>query len=372
MALMEYALALAEVHEVHILTSGIPGEPTIEKHESLNLTVHRAPVIGRSARATASFVSMASFLSSGIKIGKALMRDIQFDVINTWFAIPTGPVGSALSKHSGVPNVLTIIGGDIYDPSKWYSPHRFPVSKFVVKRLIKSAAALAAISSDIVDRAREYLDLEREVKVVPLGVSRPEFTAISRSSCGLADDKKYVVSVGRLVRRKDYPTLIMALKESGLTDTELLILGDGPEKENLQQLVSELGMEDRVHFKGFVSDEEKFQYLSNADLFALVSLHEGFGLVYLEAMYCGLPVIAANEGGQTDILQSGVNGALVPVGNVEELSKALSKYLSSNELASQVANANKARFDKFDVKNLAERYIELFETAIEKNKAASK
>jgi glycosyltransferase involved in cell wall biosynthesis len=72
---------------------------------------------------------------------------------------------------------------------------------------------------------------------------------------------------------------------------ELLIVGDGPERENLQALATRLGVGEQVQLRGFVAEEAKFQLPSNCDILALPSLHERFGLVYLEAMSCGLPVI---------------------------------------------------------------------------------
>jgi glycosyltransferase involved in cell wall biosynthesis len=363
-AMMEFAKELARRHEVHVLTSGLDTSDTADENDGLDLSIHRVHVFGRSDRATASFASMAAFLPAGIRRGNELAADVDFDVINTWFAIPTGVVGAAVARKNRIPHVLTVIGGDIYDPSKWYSPHRFPPTKIVVKRVLRQADAHLAISSDIANRVRRYFNFQRPIEVIPLGITKPQFEPATREQLGMEYDKKYVVAVGRLVRRKDYPSLLNAICNLSRDDTNLLLLGDGPEKENLLSMAKELGIGERVHLKGFVSDDAKYQYLSNSDVFALVSLHEGFGLVYLEAMYCGLPIVAADEGGQTDILEDVNSGSLVPVGDVTALTESLEELLSDEQRRESIGNSNRMRFDTYTISSLAMRYEKVFESLI--------
>jgi glycosyltransferase involved in cell wall biosynthesis len=237
-AMMEIAEELARTHEVHVLTSGTKALPAIEKHDALNLTIHRAQVFGRSARATASFASMAAFLPAGTRLGNKLVSDLSFDVVNTWFAIPSGIVGSAVAKKNRIPHVLTFIGGDIYDPSKWYSPHQFYPAGLAVKRVLRQADAHVAISTDIVGRAKEHFDFDEPVEVIPLGIQEPRFPPKTREELKLDATKKYIVAVGRLVRRKDYPTLLKAVRSVGREDVHLILLGDGPDRDNLAALAS--------------------------------------------------------------------------------------------------------------------------------------
>ena len=352
---------LARRHEVHVLTSGRKGLEAVQRHESLNLTVHRVHVFGRSDRATASFVSMAAFLPAGIRRGNQLLAEHEFDVVNTWFAIPSGVTGAAIARKNKVPHVLTVIGGDIYDPSKWYSPHRFFPAGQVVKRVLRQADSHVAISTDISGRTRDYFGFDRPIEVIPLGIAEPRFSPATREQLGMENARKYIVAVGRLVRRKDYPTLLKAVRSLNRDDVDLILLGDGPERENLEALATSLGIGDKVHLKGFVSDETKYQILSNSDLFTLISLHEGFGVVYLEAMYCGLPVIAADQGGQTDLLQHGKTGSLVPIGDERAIADSLRGLLEDDALARRIGDYNCQRVQEFSISNLARRYEEAFE-----------
>lgn len=108
---------LAKKHEVTVLTSqgfDLPAERTENA-----VHVVRVPVLFRRQQAAANLMSMFAYLPMGIRRGKSLLRTRQYDVINTHFVLPTGPVGNALSRIGRIPNVLSVHGGDLYDPSKY-------------------------------------------------------------------------------------------------------------------------------------------------------------------------------------------------------------------------------------------------------------
>ena len=181
---------------------------------------------------------------------------------------------------------------------------------------------------------------DREIEVIPLGINAPQFLPASREQLGLEEGKRYAITVGRLVRRKDLPTLIHALHLLQRPELELIVLGDGPELDRLKALANELGISNQIQFRGFVSEELKFQLLSQCDVFALPSLHEGFGLVFIEAMYCGLPIIATTTGGQEEFLTDGKTGVLVAPGDSTSLKNALARVLDDREWASDVSEGN--------------------------------
>ena len=143
---------LAQRHEVTVLTSQGPG---LARRETSNgVRIVRVPV-GRSG-ATASLPSMFGYMLMGTWFGRQLVAAGHYDVINTHFALPSGPVGDALSRR-GVPNVLSVHGGDLYDPSKWTSPHLHPALRRWVCALLERADAVIAQSSDTLGNARRIL-----------------------------------------------------------------------------------------------------------------------------------------------------------------------------------------------------------------------
>ncbi len=364
-AMEAIARELATRHQVHVLTSGARGLPAEERSQNGDLTVFRSRVVSRSssAKSVASIPSMLAFYPSGIRRGRKLAAQHDYDVVNTWFAVPSGPIGSHIARHGKIPHVLTIIGGDIYDPSKWYSPHRNPILGGVVRRVLRGADRHTAISTDIAARARDQFDFQRPIDVISLGIQPPEFRARPREELGLRNDRKYLVSVGRLVRRKNYANLLRALATLDHEDTDLLLIGDGPELETLKSLATELGVLDRVQFRGFVDEETKFQLLAASDAFVLTSLHEGFGLVYLEAMHCGLPVIASSGGGQEDFLVDQKTGFVVPPEDLVALRTAIDRIAGDDELRESFCASNRRLVKDYYVSRTAQRYETLLAEA---------
>jgi glycosyltransferase involved in cell wall biosynthesis len=258
------------------------------------------------------------------------------------------------------PLVLTIIGGDIYDPSKRLSPGRNVVMRAVVRRVLDSSSQIIAISEDIKRRAREDLQCRTEIEVIHYGLTTPRFEEKSRSELGIPEDDLVLISIGRLIRRKALDDLLRALSGLEYDDWRLLIVGDGPEEPRLRDLAERLGLSSRVEFLGAVWGERKFQYLAASDVFVLPSVHEGFGLVFLEAMFCGLPVIASSVGGQTDFLKDGETGFLVPVGDVDALADRVLRLANDVELRGQMSRFNREYVKSFDIAGVAERYESLF------------
>jgi glycosyltransferase involved in cell wall biosynthesis len=355
----QIARALTERHhEVDVLTTGwrdLPGEETVD-----GLSVYRVTVPGRGDLSTASLPSMLAFLPCGVAKGLQVLRNNHYDVLNTHFAIPSGPTGVVLSRLSKTPLVLTIIGGDIYDPSKRLSPGRNVVLRAVVRRVLNSSTRIIAISKDIERRARQDLQCRTDIEVIHYGLTTPQFEERSRSALGIPEDQLVLISIGRLIKRKALDDLLMALSRLGYDEWRLLIIGDGPEEPRLRDLAERLGLSSRVEFLGAIWGERKFQYLAAADIFVLPSAHEGFGLVFLEAMFCGLPVLASSTGGQTDFLKDGETGFLVPVGDVGALADRILRLANDLDLREQMSRFNREYVTRFDIAGVAERYESLF------------
>ena len=156
------------------------------------------------------------------------------------------------------------------------------------------------------------------------------------------------MSIGRVVKRKAYDVLIQAVASLGeKSKVKLVIVGDGPERPVLEMLADELGIKEKVVFTGFVSNEEKYAYLSSADLFALTSLHEGFGIVFMEAMYCGLPIVCTNHGGQVDFLESEKNALLIDVNDVEACAESIKRFMKDEKLYARCVKNNRMRVKDF-------------------------
>lgn len=359
------ARQLAKRHEVTVLTSragDLPGE-SIEE----NVRVLRVPVFFRRQLAVANFPSMLAYLPVGFARGLRLGRAGCFDVINTHFAVPSGPLGHALARWRNIPNVLSVHGGDLFDPSKRSSPHRHAFLRAPIRSLLRAADALVGQSRDTVRHVADIYGVDRAVELIPLGIERPPVAApAARESLGIPRAAPVMITVGRLVPRKATTQLVDVLAAGPMRNTHLLVVGDGPDTEAIQRRAAELSVVDRVHLLGQVSDDCKYAALSISDLFISASQHEGFGLVFLEAMAFGLPVVCYDRGGQTDFLVSGETGYVISLNDEEGLARAASMTLSDRVARQRMGRHNQALVENYFIDTCADRYERLFEDVIDR------
>lgn len=361
------ARALARGHEVTVLTSRSDESPAVGMDGGARVV--RVPVLFRREAPVANLLSMLAYLPSGALRG-LLMRPAQsFDVINTHFVVPSGPVGHFLSAISGVSNVLSVHGGDLFDPSKKLSPHRHAWLRGPVAALLRTADAVVGQSQDTVARVQSIYGVSRAVELIPLGIERPPRAPPTRREYfGLPADAFVLVTVGRLIPRKNNVQLVSMLWNPALANAHLLIVGDGPDAQNIRAVAAAHGVANRVHTLGAVSDDEKYRALSVADVFVSTSRHEGFGLMFLEAMAVGLPIVCYDRGGQTDFLKSDVTGQVVPLDDVDGFVRALVQLQDSTELRARFAANNLRRAEGYSIEHCARRYEQLFESVVAANR----
>ena len=159
-----------EGHHITVVTSGYPSLPSREICNGV--AIHRVPVLSRRKLEVASMESMLSYLPSGFWHSFFECRLRKYDIINTHFAIPTGPLGCAISKLFDIPNVLTIHGGDIYDPSKSNSPHRKPLLSQIVRQILNWSDRVVAQSTDTRANAFKFHKPSCPIDIIPLGIKR--------------------------------------------------------------------------------------------------------------------------------------------------------------------------------------------------------
>jgi glycosyltransferase involved in cell wall biosynthesis len=360
------ARELAQRHEVTVLTSRAGGLPAVESDRGVR--VIRVPVFFRKHLAVANFPSMLAYLPMAMARGASFGRGA-FDVVNTHFAVPTGPVGQALAALHRVPNVLSVHGGDLYDPSKKLSPHRHVGLRYAVRRLLLAADAVVGQSRNTVGHVKDIYGVARPVGLIPLGIDRPPAVgAVSREEFGLPRDAFVLITVGRLVARKDTVQLVRALAASNRPTAHLLIVGDGPDAPEIRRVAQESGVGERVHLLGQVSDERKYRALAAADAFASTSQHEGFGLVFLEAMAFGLPVLCYDHGGQTDFLTTGKTGQVLRLNDFGAFTKAMVEMHDDSQSRRDMGRYNRAAVEEFFIDRCGERYEALFRKSIEQRR----
>jgi sugar transferase (PEP-CTERM/EpsH1 system associated) len=184
-----------------------------------------------------------------------------------------------------------------------------------------------------------------------------------RGSLGIASDAVILGSIGRLDPVKDFPTLLNGFAEirSQFPQAVLVIVGDGPVREKLIRIGNDHGLGDSVKWLGERGDIPAL--LRRFDLFVQTSAFEGMSNTILEAMASGLPIVATDTGGNSELIHNNQNGALISVGDVSALTAAVGAYLRNPALKMEHGTASRRRVERdFDLSLMAGRYTEMYES----------
>ncbi len=178
-------------------------------------------------------------------------------------------------------------------------------------------------------------------------------------------EDKIIVSAGRLVEQKDHKTLLKAFsKVNAQVKSRLILLGEGPLKNQLVEEAEKLDVADRVHFIGFQNNP--YVFFKKADVFVLSSKHEGFSHVIAEALATGVPVVSTDcKSGPAEVLNKGEYGELCEVGNVEDMTEKILHILTlDKEQVTEIVSNGYERANYFDAKVIVKRYEEIFLQAL--------
>lgn len=172
---------------------------------------------------------------------------------------------------------------------------------------------------------------EEKILIIPPGIDTNKFEYIPFERKEL--DIFELITVGSLIKRKGIDFIIRAIAEivGCMGNVKLRIVGDGPQRESLGRLVEELCLSDFIIFQGHVSHNEMYKYYQKAHIFVSMSQSETWGQMYLEAMACGLPVIASRNIGSNEIIKEGIFGYLIEQKNYQKLSEVLISLLKNKE-----------------------------------------
>lgn len=230
------------------------------------------------------------------------------------------------------------------------------------RRALQKADFLIAISETTKKNAVAANDLDASrVYVLPNALAWAGDGSLTAPPAG----GKRLLSVCRLEKNEQYKGIDVALKAlpevaRRVPDVSYIIVGGGSDLARHQKLADKLGVADRVEFTGFVSDETLRAYYRDSDVFIMPSAAEGFGFVFLEAMYHAKPVIAANSGATPEVVRDGETGLLVDYGNVEQLASAITSLCVDSDLRKRLGVAGQVRLQtNFGFDQFKERFSEI-------------
>ena len=233
---------------------------------------------------------------------------------------------------------------------------------------LTKADKVTAISSSIKKEAVAYGADESRIVVIPNGLNLSKYQSIEHSTefrrrfeINLND--RLVVAVGILHERKGFQYLIKAvslIKKQYENIKLVLIGGDGGYRGELKELTKQLQVEDEVAFTGFLDSKMKLMAMSEAEIFAIPSLVEPFGLVALEAMACGRPIVAARVGGLAEVLEEGKTNLMMEPGNAEALADVIVRLINNKELRLRLSRNAREEVKKYDWKTIGQKYLKVY------------
>lgn len=267
------------------------------------------------------------------------------DLLHVHYAIPHATCAylarQMLLPHR-LPVVTTLHGTDITLVGVQPSFHK------ITRFSIEQSDRVTAVSEFLRQRTIESFQIERPIDVIPNFVDTKLFKPMARTAgpriCA-GEGRKVIVHASNFRPVKNVPAVIATFARiHAAMPARLLLIGDGPEQFNAQSLVRELGLEDDVHFLGV--REGMAELLGRADLYLLPSEHESFGLSALEAMACGVPVIATSVGGTSEVVEHGVSGYLVDPHDVEEMGRLAVALLRDPQRHQAMGEAARRRVEE--------------------------
>jgi teichuronic acid biosynthesis glycosyltransferase TuaC len=252
---------------------------------------------------------------------KIIQQTFEYDAILAAWAYPDA-YGTALAAGLLKKKFFVKVQGSDINLA-----HKYWIRVPMVRRALRQAEKVIAVSRPLKDKLTAIGIPGDKVVVIPNGVDKSKFFPRDKGQCrrelGLEANKKYVLCVGNLARVKGVEYLIRAFATFNVPGADLVIVGDGPLRGELEDLAGTLGIKDRVMFKGRQSYEDIPLWLNAADVLCLPSLNEGCPNVVLEALACGTKVVASNVGGVPDIIDTPAKGWLAKPGDPDDLARQL-------------------------------------------------
>jgi len=296
-----------------------------------------------------------------------LFETERFDLIHAhdWVV---GRAAVELKNRLGLPLISTIHATEIGRGGSLDGEYRTKV-RDIERLLVEQSDGIICCSNYMLDHIQHVLGaVKTKIRVIPNGVEASRFNNGHQPQpipTGVSEDRKTILYVGRIVREKGIFTLLDAfekLRKQG-KDVSLVLVGEGPLKEDLAKEVLRRKLNDRVKLAGFVDEKKLVSLYNSSDAFVLPSHYEPFGMVALEAMASRVPVVVSDVGGLSEIVEDGITGVKVPAYNPSALAEGILRVLEDRELSEQLKeNAYRAVQERYRWDMIAEKTIEAYRT----------
>lgn len=291
---------------------------------------------------------------------KVIKREnLKFKIVHAHFTWPSGYSSVKISKKFKVPIIITV-----HENQEWFL-REYKSNNRKIYWSWRNADALIRVNKKDAILLKQF---NQNVYSIPNGFSSDRLVTFpkekARKELGIPTDLKIIFSLGNLIERKGFQYLIEAMKIIIKQRNDILcfIGGDGPLKKKLQKQIRKLNLQEHVKLLGPIPDDKLALWMNAADLFVLPSLSESFGVVQIEAMACGKPVVTTRNGGSEEIITSEDYGLLCEPANPQDLAEKILTALNKEW------NREKIRkyAEQFDWKNIAKQIFKVYEDILSK------
>ncbi|MDR3532697.1 MAG: glycosyltransferase [Rhodopila sp.] len=295
--------------------------PAAETRHGIETRHPRYPVIPKVGMSVAPWLLYRAMVP---EVARLLAEGHRFDAIDAHYLYPDGVAATWLGRRFGLPVVITARGTDVNLIPRYQIPRR------LIQGAIRDASALVAVSAALKQVLVDLGAPDEKVTVLRNGVETdlfrpPEDRSAARAALGLK--RPALISVGGLIERKGHHRTIEAMRQ--LPGFELIIAGEGPERERLSALIAQHGLSDRVRLLGPRPHKDLPMLYGAADASVLASSREGWANVLLESMACGTPVIAANIWGNPEVVRAPEAGVIYEPNTADGLAAGVRRLFAA-------------------------------------------
>lgn len=274
---------------------------------------------------------------------RKIYQERRFDVVNAHYASGYG----TLARMAGLPDVLlSVWGSDVYD-----FPYESRWKKRILEKNLGHAAQIASTSQGMAEQTRKFLKRKKTIWITPFGVDVHKFAPASERKSsqketvfGIVKTLSPKYGIGTVIRAFDI--FCQDLPKEERERIRLKIYGEGEQREELMALTEQLRLREKVFFEGWIPNDQVPEALKGLDVFVLGSESESFGVAAVEAMACGLPIVATNVTGFREVIKDGETGFLVPVKDARAMAGHMKKLYKDRELREEMGRKGRMRVEE--------------------------
>lgn len=343
-------------HELHYISSSVPFR-FLDAHE--NIHFHEVTIDGYAV-----FKYPPYDIALANRIAQVIVAE-QLDLLHVHYAVPHA-VSAALAKdmaESTIGIITTLHGTDVtvlgHDPNL----------RDTVSYGLKKSNYVTTVSESLRNDTIELINPKTPIRTIYNFIDEKRYIPLDagslKSELGIEEDEKVIIHISNFREVKNIPDIIKSFSRIKETvNAKLLLVGEGPEKEEMEALAAQLQLEKEVIFTGKRNDMPEL--LAISDVMFHLSKQEAFGLVILEAMACGVPTVATDRGGIPEVIDDGLNGYLVPFEDIDAVVEKGLLLLQNDDLRDQFSQQGiKTAKTKFHSVDIVDQYEQLYYEVVE-------